>query len=890
MAGIDIPKRITRATELKWQKFWTDSQIYKFDFKSDKKVFSIDNPPPYASGSLHVGRATGYTLIDFIARYKRMRGYNVFFPLCFDVNGTPIEVAVEKKYCITKKNIDRHEFIKLCSAFADDNIARMTDEFLKLGMSMDASIYYRTDADYYRRITQISFIKLYKKGLIYRGEAPVNWCPRCITALADAEVEYHTRTTQLVYVKFKIEGSAEENYVTIATTRPELLCTCQLVAVHPLDSEKSNLIGHILKTPLFNRTVEVVADENVDMNFGTGVVMICSIGDKEDLNWIHKYNLKIEKGIDEEGCLTSLAGNYSGLKVEEARKKIISDLSAHNLIEKIEPLEQNVGVCWRCHTPVEFLQMKQWFLKNTAYKNDVLKIADQIKWYPDFMKVRLQEWVKSLSWDWVISRQRYFATPIPVWECTNCNEIIVAKEEQCYVEPTQEKPPVDICPKCAGKHFKGCEDVFDTWMDSSISPLFNTFWLRDEKIFSSLYPMSLRPQSHDIIRTWAYYTIIRSHLLTEKKPWDTIMIHGFIMAPDGRPMHTSLGNIIEPIPILDEYGADAFRYYTTTCTLGEDHRYIEKEVVHGARFVTKFWNVQRFIYNVCKNLRSKPVSPIGKISIMDNWILSKYSKTVKKATQYMDAYRFDRTIRLLEQFIWHELADHYLETVKYRIEKPDESLLYTLYTIGLGITKLLAPFLVYVTEEAYQKLYKKFEGEDSIHLTTWPSVDLAVDETSERIGELAKNVISTIRSWKASVKLPLSASIPQVELVGANALYLKDCKLAIKNTVHASKIAIRKEKKIKKIPVKAIPVYEKIGPAYKADAKQIVEYLKHTDVTTVFSNIQKNKLEIKLANGRKIKLPKEYVKFEFKSTVAGKEVIQLFTDDINILIRGLEHS
>jgi len=303
-------------TEKRCQEEWESSKLYHFDFSSKKPVFSIDNPPPYASGSLHMGRATGYTIIDFAARYKRMRGYEVFYPLCFDVNGTPIEVRVEKKYKITKKDVDRQKFIKMCSEFADENIALMTKEFKMMGESMDPTLYYRTDSHQYRRITQISFLKLLKEGLIYKGEAPINWCPRCMTALADAEVEYRDRKTKLNYIKFKVEGKTEgeEEYVIIATTRPELLCTCQLVAVNPEDESKSNLVGKRLKTPIFDRVVDVVEDEKVDPDFGTGIVMICTIGDKDDLEWVYKYNLPLEKGIDEEGRMTSLCGKYEGLR------------------------------------------------------------------------------------------------------------------------------------------------------------------------------------------------------------------------------------------------------------------------------------------------------------------------------------------------------------------------------------------------------------------------------------------------------------------------------------------------------------------------------------------------------------------------------------------------
>ncbi|MCL2317721.1 MAG: class I tRNA ligase family protein, partial [Methanomassiliicoccaceae archaeon] len=321
------------SVERRWQKMWKDECIYHFDPKSDRPAYSIDNPPRYTSGSLHLGHATGYSLIDFAARYKRMRGYNVFFPLCFDVNGTPIEVKVEKKHNITKLSLPREEYRKLCSEFADGFIAEMIHHFEILGESMDPSIYYQTDAPYYRRITQISFVELFKRGLVYKGDFPVNWCPRCMTALADAEVDHKDNTTKLNYVKF---GTEDGKHVMIATTRPELICTCKVVAVHPDDKEKKHLVGKNLITPIYNRKIKVIADPKVDPKYGTGNVMICTIGDKDDLEWVMKYHLEMEKGIDESGNMTELAGKYAGMGVKEARAAIINDLKEMGALVKQE--------------------------------------------------------------------------------------------------------------------------------------------------------------------------------------------------------------------------------------------------------------------------------------------------------------------------------------------------------------------------------------------------------------------------------------------------------------------------------------------------------------------------------------------------------------------------
>ncbi|MDR0791153.1 MAG: valine--tRNA ligase, partial [Methanomassiliicoccaceae archaeon] len=676
--------------ERRWQRMWKEESIYHFNMDSDAPIFSIDNPPRYTSGSLHLGHATGYSMIDFVARYRRMRGYNVFFPLCFDVNGTPIEVKVEKKHNITKLDLPRKEYRHLCTEFANSFIEEMIHHFEILGESMDPSIYYQTDAPYYRRITQISFVKLFNNGLVYKGNFPVNWCPRCMTALADAEVEYRDGMTKMNYIKFIIDGT--DDHILVATTRPELLCTCKVVAVHPDDKEKQYLIGKELITPLYGRKVKVIADPKVDPEFGTGNVMICTIGDKDDLEWVMKYKLEMEKGIDELGKMTELAGKYKGMSVKDARAAAIEDLRTNGLLVKQENSPQNVSICWRCHTPVEFLQVPQWFLKTLDFKEQVLKRAEEMNWYPEFMKIRLQDWVNSLEWDWVLSRQRIFATPVPIWECEKCGKAVIAKEEQCYVDPTEDAPPVDRC-ECGGELI-GCTDVFDTWMDSSGSPLYNTFWERDGKMFKKMFPMSMRPQSHDIIRTWAFYTMLRSEQITSSVPWRDVMIHGFIMSPDGTPMHSSIGNVINPIPIIEEYGADALRYYACTCSMGIDHAFREKDVIRGRRLCNKVFNMGKF---VGPRFDSKPKKP-SKLRTSDKWILSKYSDVVNSVTQYFESYQFDKAMRDAENFIWHELADHYIEMVKSR---KDDAVRYTLYTVLLGCMKMIAPFMPHITEDVY---------------------------------------------------------------------------------------------------------------------------------------------------------------------------------------------
>ncbi len=854
---------------------WKTEEVYRFDPESDKPVFSIDNPPRYTSGPLHLGHATGYSLIDFMARYKRMRGCNVFFPLCFDVNGTPIEVKVEKKHHITKLDTPREEYRRLCEEYANGFIEKMTHDFEILGESMDPSIYYQTDAPYYRRITQLSFVELFNRGLVYKANYPVNWCPSCMTALADAEVEYRDNVNKLNFIKFQVADSGPEDYVLIATTRPELLCTCQAVAVHPDDKEKARLVGKELVTPLFGRRVKVISDPKVQMEYGTGFVMICTIGDKDDLEWVMKYHFPLEKGIDEQGRMTELAGKYAGMKVEEARQASIDDLKAAGILVEQKDNPQQVSICWRCHTPIEYLQVPQWFLKTLDFREKILQRADEIQWHPEFMKTRLRDWTNSLEWDWVLSRQRVFATPIPVWECEKCGHAVCATKEMCYCDPTLDKPPVEKCPECGGE-LVGCTDVFDTWMDSSGSSLYNTFWGRDEELHKKLFPMSMRPQSHDIIRTWAFYSILRAEQIEESVPWKDIMIHGFIMAPDGTPMHSSIGNVIDPIPILEKYGADALRYYAASCSLGIDHAFREPDVIRGRKLATKVYNLGQF---ASRYVEGAPAEMPSGLRASDRWILARYSQTVRFVTVSLDDYGFDKAMKEIEGFIWHELADNYVEMIKGRT---DDAVKYTVRTVLLGSMKMLAPFMPHVTEEVYQSLFRGSEGERSIHLTAWPEPVLD-DEDALAVGERLKDVVAGIRTWKSERKLPLNAPLKLVELVGADAAVLADAREDLLDATKAEELNIAPEAELVETVVAVKPVHSKLGPAFKAKAKGVVAAVAAMDPATAASKLAEGPLVIEI-DGESVEIGPEFLQLEKELMLDGKAVETLQIGNILVLI------
>ena len=847
--------------EKKWQEFWEKEGIYRFDFNSNREIYSIDNPPRYASGALHLGHATHYTHIDFIARYKRMRGYNVFFPLCFDVNGMPIEVNVEKLNNIKMREMERHKFIQLCEEFANSKIDTMKMQFKILGESMDPTIYYQTDSPEYRRITQLTFLDAVEKGMVYRGMHPVNWCPRCSTAIAESEIVYVNTQTNLYYIKFDVENK----YVTIATTRPELIPACLFIAFNPRDERYKDLENRKARIPIFNREVPIIADESIDMEFGTGIEMVCSIGDRNDLKLIKKHGFEIIQSIDDQGRMTDIAGEFSGLYTLDARKEILKRLEEEKRLVKVEKIEHNVGTCWRCGTPLEIVNKEQWFIKTVELKDRILQIANELKWYPEFMKKRLEDWVNGLEWDWVVSRQRYFATPIPAWICPDGHVVYASKEDllkrNSHVDPTVENPPVDKCPIC-GKPLKGVEEVFDTWVDSSISPLFNTYFYRDNNLFKKLYPMSLRPQAHDIIRTWAFYSIIRCDIATGNKPWNDIFIDGHILAEDGRPMHASWGNVVDPLKIIEEFGTDPFRYFAATCTLGEDTPFRKRELVHGKKLLNKLWNVANFIE---MNIKGK--SEIYPEDSMDLWILSEFSETLENVTLFMDQYRYDRAIRELDGFFWHVFADHYIELIKYRVSK-NLGTQYTLYNVFLGIIKMYAPFMPHITEEIYHRLFSKYEGKISIHLETWPEKyeKIFLDE-----GRIVKEIIASLRRYKNENNL---RGINEVIIISPK-LDITSAYDSIKGSLSISKLEIIKNASLKEIIVEAKPDLSKIGPLLKNSVSNFME---------IFKNIPPERL-LEGFEFKGIKIPKDYFEFKKIYTFEGKKVDVININDVTIIIK-----
>ena len=760
--------------ERKWQSKWEEMGIYHYDWNDKvRPPFSIDTPPPYPSGELHMGNVLNWTYFDMVARYKRMQGFNVLFPQGWDCHGLGIEIQVEKTHNIRKRDLPSDEFRKMCMELVERYIAMMKEGILKLGCSIDWTTEYRTmNPDYWRR-TQLSFILLYKNGFMYQGTHPVNWCPRDETAIADAEVDHIKREGTLHYIKFPLEGSNE--HLLIATSRPEFIPACVAVEVNPNDERYSKYVGRKIGVPLMNRTVTIICDECVDPKFGTGVVQICTYGDKDDVKTVIKHKLPVIRLINESGRITEAGCKYAGLYLNQARAAIVEDLTAAGLLEKTEKLMQEVGVCDRCKTHVEILERKQWFMKTMPLSEAVEKNANEIPWYPDYMRNRLIDWTKALDWDWVISRQRLFATPIPVWYCKNCGELIVAQPEWVPIDPKLEAPRIKACPKCGGKEFTPEQDVFDTWMDSSITCAVHAGW-PDRKDWKHLFPASMHPSGTDIIRTWAYYLMVRHLALFNQRPFNSVLINGMVLGSDGRKMSKSLKNYAAAPEVLNKNGADATRQWAAGGgATGSDIPYRAQDVEYGRRFLVKLWNVSGFASKLLADYNPKDNAEI-ELQLLDKWILSKTENLTKKVTEAFERCQFNIAVEEIRNFTWHVFCDFYIESVKDRLYRQDiesetkrRAAQQTLYNVLYRVLQLLAPITPHLTEEIYQYMYAENKAFKSLQITPWPKVDnTLVDKTIEEEGDKVMALIEDLRRKKATQKLPLNIPILSLEVYTGN--------------------------------------------------------------------------------------------------------------------------
>lgn len=753
--------RWDRALERQIFDSWEQSGLYALERNSPKPVWSIDTPPPYASGGWHVGGAMHYSNIDMIARYKRMAGFSVLFRMGIDRNGLPAEIAAEKEFGIRMTEVPREKFLGMCAQILDKYEVQILSICRSLGFSMNSLLpsgVYRTDSPEYRAITQATFIELWKKGLVYEDNRPNNWCTDCRTTIADAEIEYKDHDTELTCLNFEASGKKLE----IATTRPELLSACACILVHPTDSRYLGLHNKKALVPIYGKEVPIIPHPSAKPEFGSGAVMVCSYGDYTDVRLFRELGLKPTGAIGPDGKMTEAAGKYAGLRIKQARKAILADLAEMGLVVKQEKVMHRTPVCWRSKTPIEFVSMPEYYLKQMEFVPKILKAIEGVEFHPQEGRQLLVDWVNSVSMDWPISRRRYYGTEIPLWYCSSCRTP-VAPEPGNYYRPWAESPPVDKCPKCGHAEFTGETRTFDTWMDSSISELVVCGYMQDDSLFKRSFPCSIRPQGKEIVRTWLFYTLLRAYQLLGAPAFRHVWISGLVMDEKGEKMSKSIGNVVYPEPMLEKYGADAFRYLAASeASLGSDIRFSEEKLRGASKFVQKLFNLSRFISSFPQADRP------AKLEAADEWILAELGRMVGECEAGYERLDFFVPSTRARSFAWELFADHYVELVKARAynrenhgfsKEAQESAWFTLHECLKTVLKALAPIMPFVTEHVWLCAY----GPGSLHVQQFPQAgehDKELLELTPKITGLNGSAWKSKKDKGVSMKEPL----PRLEI------------------------------------------------------------------------------------------------------------------------------
>lgn len=746
-------------------EFWKKSKCYKFNRNSKKPVYSNDTPPPYINAPIHIGQATTYVLMDMFARFKRMTGHEVLFPIGLDKNGLPIEFATEKKFNIKLTETPREEFLQYCKTLLEEAGSATMDSFVRMGISFNSfekgeniGDLYETDSDSYRTITQNTFVDLWNKGLIYEDERITNWDPELQTTLADSEIEYENLQTTFNDIIFKVKKTGEK--IVIGTTRPELICTCGMVIYNPQDKRYRKLEGKTAITPIFEKEVPIKSHPLAEIDKGTGLVMMCSAGDLSDIRFFREMNLDPVIAIEKDGRMNHHAGFLRGLKVKEAREKVIEELKKKNLLVKQAKTTHRTPVSERSGAEIEFIEMKEFYLKQLSYKKDIKKLANKINFYSKESKKLLIDWIDSVSTDWPISRRRYYATEIPLWYCKKCNETIVPKKGK-YYQPWKEKPQIKNCPKCKSKDFEGETRVFDTWFDSSISPLYILMYERDKNFFNKHLPCTIRTQGKEIVRTWLYYTLLKCYLLTGKSIFKDVWVNYHIVDEKGHKMSKSKGNIIDPKDILDKFGAEPFRLWSAVegNLTKTDFRCSSDRIEGAGKTLTKLWNVARFISMFPKNKSAK-------LTDLDKWIVSEMNKLIIFSKNQYEQYDFHSPATRIRHFIWETFSSHYIELAKNRAynsskdftRQEQDSACYTLHYCLDNILKLLAPVIPMLTYKIYKDLKKKdihfesFPTESKKYKTLFSTKD--IEELNKQIWKAKKDKGLSLRDEIKSLTVP----------------------------------------------------------------------------------------------------------------------------------------
>ena len=761
--GIPMDKKYEfQSTEKELERFWEERHIYQYQNGREKKVFSIDTPPPTVSGKLHIGHVFSYTQAEMIARFKRMQGYDVFYPFGFDDNGLPTERLVEKDLKIRANSIPRSEFRLHCR----NTIEKYEDEFKtlwkRLGLSVDWDLQYQTISDLSQKISQKSFIDLARKKKAYRKESPVLWCTECQTSIAQAELETKECETTFQYLHFK----TYLGNLLIATTRPELLAGCVCIFVHPDDSRYKEYVGKKATVPLYEFEIPILTDEAVSMEKGTGAVMCATFGDSTDIEWYQKYNLPYKKMILPNGTIPEEVAFIGGMKINKARAAIIELLREKELLVKQETISHMVAIHERCGNEVEFIPSMQWYIDVLSEKERFLKVADEINWHPEHMKNRYKIWVENLKWDWCISRQRYFGVPFPVWYCKNCNQPIFAKEEQLPINPL-ESNPLQPC-TCGCDEFSPEDAVFDTWATSSVTMLINARYGEIDDISNEMFPMGMRCQAHEIIRTWAFYSIVKSLYHTGQIPWKDIMISGFVLAKPGEKISKSKNNDSNsPLALIETHSADAIRYWAANSKLGTDTFFSEDELKISKRFLNKLYNAAKFAIMQLEDFKKPECYEEASLLPIDRWMLERVNETTIRVTSLLNDYEIGPARHEIDNLFWKDFCDYYIEIAKERLYQPEKhgeqqrlSGQIAVYHSLLGMLKLYAIYTPYITEYIYQNFYSRFEKEISLHQTIWETKK--VEGIYIEFGEHLKEVIAEVRKNKTEKQLSMKDSIPEL--------------------------------------------------------------------------------------------------------------------------------
>ena len=750
------------------QQLWQDEHVFRFDPAATDNQFTIDTPPPTISGKLHIGHIFSYTQTDLIARFKRMQGKNVFYPMGYDDNGLPTELYVEKKNAVSARRMSRSDFIKLCLKETRDAHVMFKDIWVRMGLSINWEYTYSTISADATRVSQHSFVDLYNTNLIYKKFEPALYCTSCQTTIAQSLLESIEVDTLFSNITFTTQAGEE---LSIATTRPELLASCVAVFFHPDDARYQHLAGQTAITPIFGKHVPLLASKLVDKDKGTGIVMCCTFGDQTDISWFKEFNLPFVQSVGLDGRWTEITGPLAGLKVHDARAKILELLKEAGAVTEQKKITHRVQVDERCKKEIEYIVLNQWFIELLSHKEEFLKRADEIEWKPAYMKARYIDWVTNLSWDWCISRQRFFGVPFPVWHCQDCTHIIVADASMLPIDPQEVSYPGKTCPKCSSTNLKGESDVMDTWATSCSTPEINAQWPLKGPIN---LPMSMRPQAHDIIRTWAFGTIVKSHYNNNNIPWKEIVISGHALAGKGEKFSKSKGNaLLDPINLMATYSSDAIRYWAASGKLGTDILFSEDQLKIGRRLVTKLWNAFRFSGEHFAGISCKAEELQAQDSL-NQWLMHNLEKTYAEYLKSFENYDYHHALEVAERFLWHVFCDNYLELVKHRffdskVYAPEvvEETRKTLYVAGLHLLKMFAPIVPHITDTLYQSMFRKYETIPSIHNHTWKAESLQGYEnntTATTIDALIQ-IVANVRKLKSEKALSLKTTLNTLSVV-----------------------------------------------------------------------------------------------------------------------------